>query len=367
MHQLNLKLKDRKFLNINLYEIRIDDNMINNDNLLDQFFFDCQCALFLVDISNPQSFKPIEKLLTNIKENTHPYLKKIIIENKSDIKIEKVDKTITNFNNFFSYLDNITISLKTGDNFENLLNEIYNSINPVSQEKNLLPINQVVRNNLNSYSKIYLKGSISLILVGDQNVGKTSLLLRYINNIFNFNILQTVGIDYKTQQLTINEKELYELILWDTSGQEVYRSLPRSYYKNIDGVLLLFNVNNKNTFTDVSRWMEDIKEYSVRKKPIVENKTQNIKDKKVNDDVVIYLIGNKIDNANNDEERVVTKEEAEKLAKELGVKYYEISCYWNLNIEEVMTRIILDCYNNGRHKDNKFKLKNINNQNRFCC
>ena len=351
-------------MNINLYEIRVDDNIIDNNTLLDAFLLDCQCALFLVDITNTNSIKLITKLLEKFTELDYPHLKKIIVKNKSDIIMKNENKALNNFNNFFSYLDEITISSKAGDNFDILSEEIYNSISP---ENNIFPINQVTKSNLKNCPKTDLMGSISIILVGDTTVGKTSFMLRYDENKFFINQLPTAGFTREKKIIKINGKECYDLNLLDTSGQERFRSLPKSYYKNVDGVLLLFDINDKDSFKHVSNWMKDIKEYSVRKKAKEENQGKENKEKKESDDVVVYLIGNKIDKIKNDNERKISKEEGKKSAENLGIKYYEISCLWNLNIEEVMDRIIIDCYNGSRHKDEEFKLKNINDTKSSCC
>ena len=88
-------------MNINLYEIRVDDNIIDNNTLLDAFLLDCQCALFLVDITNTNSIKLITKLLEKFTELDYPHLKKIIVKNKSDIIMKNENKALNNFNNFF--------------------------------------------------------------------------------------------------------------------------------------------------------------------------------------------------------------------------------------------------------------------------
>ena len=83
---MEIKLKNQeKYLNINLYEIRTEENIKNNNSLLDAFFFDCQCALFLVDTTNYQTLNSIISLFLTINGDKYPYLKKIIVETKSDI------------------------------------------------------------------------------------------------------------------------------------------------------------------------------------------------------------------------------------------------------------------------------------------
>ena len=162
------------------------------------------------------------------------------------------------------------------------------------------------------------------------------------------------------KSLRINGNNYYKLVLWDTAGQERFRSLPKKYYRNIDGVLLIFDVNSRDSFEDVSNWMKDINENAF--------KAQEEGNENKSTDIMIYLIGNKIDMLD-EGERKVTKEEAEKLADDLGVKYFEISCKWNLNIEEVMARIILDCSESSRTLiHNIIRLKqNETKKKKGCC
>ena len=289
--------------------------------------------------------------MAKINNEKYPFMKRIIIENKSDMIPEKENEEIKKLLNYYPFLDNIKISLKTGNNLENLLIQIYDKINSNSSEENLFPLDKVTQNSLKDYQKEEYEGSISLILLGDGNVGKSNFMMRYAKNLFSEKYLQTVGMEHEIKNLKIDNKNIYQLMLWDTAGQEIYRSLPRKYYKNADGILLLFDIYDKKSFEHVNDWMEDISEYADKRK-----------------DFTIYLLANKIDlicNDNNNKERV-TKEEIDELVNRLGITYYEISCKWNLNLEEVMARIILDCF-----KNNRFKMidKNIQDGNNSggCC
>ena len=146
--------------------------------------------------------------------------------------------------------------------------------------------------------------------------------------------------------------ELYKFTGWDTAGQERFRCLPKKYYQNADSVLLLFDVTNEESFADVSKWMNDVKENS--------NKES---------DLTLYLIGNKIDKP----DRVISREKAEEMAKSLGMKYFEVSCKINMNIPEVMAKLIMDCHMKVNKIDNCFKLSksqkggNDKNGKKGCC
>ena len=126
---------------MNLYEIRLEDNILYNTDLLDAFLFECQCALFFVDMTNHKSFDPVKYMISKINKDKHkyPYLKIIIVENKIDlipeIQNEEYQKYKNDNNN--KNIDFITISIKTQNNLDILLNQVYNELSPNNSEKNL--------------------------------------------------------------------------------------------------------------------------------------------------------------------------------------------------------------------------------------
>ena len=335
---------------MNLYEIRLEDNLITNDTLLEAFLFDCQCSLFLVDGKNKESTNSVKVIMKKINNEKYPFMKRLIVENKSDIIPEEENEEIKKLLNYYPFLDNIKISLKTGNNLENLLIQIYDKINSNSSEENLFPLDKVNKYTTILYQKEEYEGSISLMLLGDGRVGKSNFMTRYANNKFSDEYLMTVGYNEAIKTLKIDNKNIYQLRLVDTAGQERYMSMPRNYYKNSDGILLLYDVESKESFKNIEIWMNDIKEYTDKK----------------DDNIVIYLIGNKIDliyNDNNNDEEKVTKEEIEELANSLKVKYYDISCKWNLNVDEVMARIVLDCIKKERDRRKTFVINNEGTKN----
>ena len=144
-NRINYKLKDGKYLNINLYEIRLEENIINKVDLLNALFFDCQCALFLLDINNSESFSFLKKIILQIDNNKFPYLKKIVVENKINL-IPKISAfELNEYKNKNPDIEFIEISLETGANLSNLLDRIYDEVNSNSPEKIIRPINAVAR------------------------------------------------------------------------------------------------------------------------------------------------------------------------------------------------------------------------------
>ena len=140
------------------------------------------------------------------------------------------------------------------------------------------------------------------VVVGDTNVGKSCLLHRLKNKRF-FPVHETtVGVDFFVYTLHIEDKEI-KLQIWDTAGQEMYNSITRIYYKDTNACLLIFDVSNRDSFINCSKWLKKIKE---------ENSTY----------AMITLIGNKIDKTH---DRTVSKKEAEEFAERNGINYIETS------------------------------------------
>ena len=310
--------------------------------LIETYLYECQCALFLVDITNTDSFKLIKDLLNVIKMEKFPYLKRILVQNKYDMESTR---QVTSYE-IKEYADNNTsidcqeISLKTGDNLKVLLKKINTYVN---ETKNELPTNIVSESVEKNLGIINGQGALSCILIGDSTVGKTCFLTRYFKNQFNETFLSTIGIDKEIKHVKVGN-ESYKITLWDTAGQDRFKCLPKKYYQNADGVLLLFDVTNEETFNNVSNWMKDVKENS-SKNVTSENGKES--------EIALYLIGNKIDLPN----RLISKDQAETQAKSLGMKYFEVSCKINMNIPEVMARMIMECHMRANHIEDPFKIK----------
>ena len=311
---------------MNLYEVLIDENIIKDKVKIKNILFDCQCALFLVDITSNESFKLMKDLLNIIKENLYPFLKKIMVLNKIDLnhqrKINFLEITDFFHENSELELDNIEVSLKTEENLDNLLEKINNNINIL---KNQIPINIIYETDLLEYRNKDIN-QMSIILIGDSAVGKTCFLGRYFKEQFINEFLTTLGVDKEVKVIKIEEK-IYKLNFWDTAGQERFRSLPKKYYQNADGIFIFFDVTREESFKNVTFWLDNIKTC-----------LGNNDEKKLS----LFLIGNKIDLNN----RVINKNEAEMYANNLGLKYFETSAKINLNVNEVISRMILECHMN---------------------
>lgn len=127
---------------MNIYEIRLDEDFVKNNELIESFLFECQCALFLVDITNPDSFSLIKDLISNINFNKLSYLKSILVQNKFDLESTRQVSSfeIKEYLENNKSIDSQEISIKNGDNIPELIKKINTAVN---ENKNELPSNIV--------------------------------------------------------------------------------------------------------------------------------------------------------------------------------------------------------------------------------
>lgn len=159
---------------------------------------------------------------------------------------------------------------------------------------------------------------VKIIIVGESSVGKTALLFRYSDNKYTADQISTVGVDFRHKDVII-EGQKVRLKLWDTAGQEKYRAIARSYFKAAHGAFVVFAVNNQDSFDQVQYWIDGLKE----KEPLIN----------------IILLGNKTDLP-----RTVKREDAEKIAKENNIRYFEVSAKSGDNINEAFECLATEVY-----------------------
>ena len=157
---------------------------------------------------------------------------------------------------------------------------------------------------------------LKLLMIGDSGVGKSSLLLRYSNDIFTESFISTIGVDFKIKKLDIGGKKI-KLQIWDTSGQERFQTITKSYYRGANGVIIVYDITNLHTFNNIQKWIGELEINS-------------------KDDIKMLIIGNKCDLENL---RVVTKECGEKLAETLKIPFIETSTKNSINTDEAFLSI----------------------------
>ena len=181
---------------------------------------------------------------------------------------------------------------------------------------------------------------IQIILVGESDVGKTSLIRRYTNNIFNSNHLETIGIEFYNKEEKINNK-IIQIKFWDTAGQEIFHSLTKNFYRKADGIIIVYDITNKESFERVQDWI----------KSIYDN-TDTYKE------IQMIIVGNKIDL---EEMREITKEDGIKIGKYYEIDFYEASAKNAEGINKFMIKIIRDILNNKVNNRNTINIKNYKN------
>ena len=157
---------------------------------------------------------------------------------------------------------------------------------------------------------------IKLIIVGDSSVGKTSILLKYIDDIFPDRYVATIGVECKIKIFKYKGFNI-KLQIWDTAGQERFHSITKNFFHNVDGIFFVYDITNNRTFKGVKNWIKEAEE--------VGNSFEKI------------LIGNKCDLI---DEREVNPEEVEAYCKIKNIKFYETSAKNNINLKEVFDKIV---------------------------
>lgn len=212
--------------------------------------------------------------------------------------------------------------------------------------------------------------SLKVIAVGDSGVGKTSFLARFVRDNFDDEIPSTLGVEFMSKIIE-TEKHRIQLQLWDTAGQELFRSVTRGYYRGSVGALLLFDLSKPDSFESINSWLNDVREIA---RP----------------ECVVALIGNKLDlcppsrqsevqkeednKSEQDKSNYVSREEAEKYAKQNSMLYYEVSAKTGQNVKVAFDGLVAAIEKNldsGVYElpsaSDQIDFKNEEEQSRSCC
>ena len=186
-----------------------------------------------------------------------------------------------------------------------------------------------------------------ILLLGDSSVGKTCFLMRYSDNTFQEIHMSTIGLDYKLKNVQLDDGNIVKIQIWDTAGQDRFRSITKNYYKGAHGIILIYDITSRKTYENIKNWVTQIKE-------------------EVSDKVNIILVGNKIDDEKN---RKVSTEEGEKLAKEIGFDFYETSAKTGINIDSTFNDLVkktVESFSKTNVKGDKLNKKKSGSK-RGCC
>ena len=180
-----------------------------------------------------------------------------------------------------------------------------------------------------------------ILIVGDSNVGKTSLLLKYVDDIFQETHLATIGVEFKLKEITLDNK-IYKLNIWDTAGQERFKSITKSFFKAADGIVFVYDITKKATFDNLKNWIND-----------AESKTTNFKS---------IVVGNKIDLENN---REVDYNLGKNFCEKKNCPFLETSAKINMRVEDIFLTLVKDILKYKVIKENENMNKVTLNSNNY--
>ena len=188
-----------------------------------------------------------------------------------------------------------------------------------------------------------------VLLLGDSDVGKSSLILRYTEETFNSKLVNSIGVDFKMKKKEIDGK-IIKVQIWDTAGHERFRSITYSYYRGANAIIIVFDLSDKKSFISITEWLKQIEKHA-------------------KENVFKFLVGNKSDLI---DERKVTYEEAKQYADEHDLPYIETSAKEGININELFDTSIKTFLTNTKifvgEKNIKLNSQNTNSSEKgICC
>ena len=165
-----------------------------------------------------------------------------------------------------------------------------------------------------------------IILLGDVSVGKTAIMNRYMYGQYNNDYECTINPQYRIKEFSISEEIIAQITIWDTCGEEKFKALTRQFYRHTNGILLIFDLCNRNTFLNLNNWLKEIEEIAPK-------------------DVSIVLAGNKVDM-----KREVSLEEINKFVEDNFLTYFEISAKSGINVDLAFEKLAREIIDNGNNE-----------------
>ncbi len=330
------------FMFLNICSKTFPKNGISNEDIKN-LIYETELIILIIDITTITDLKYERNLLNNLLEIESDKI--YIIFNKTDLDYEE-NKYLIKFKEDYSQFTQFPISLRTEENIDELIESIYYTLynSRIININNLISFQEI--NISSSPTKINL--CLKIVILGNSSVGKSSFIKGFFSNKFLRNSNQKIN-DIEKQLVKISNK-IFELSVWDTAGNEKINPLIPQNYNNTNAFVILFDVNKKQTFENIKNLIEEIRE----------NK----------ENIIIYIIGNKIDL----DKREIKRIECINFANKYNIKYVEVSCKTGLNIYESMANIILDSSEISSDTSKTFQIsiqkhkkkKNIKEDNKCC-
>lgn len=189
-----------------------------------------------------------------------------------------------------------------------------------------------------------------IVILGDSGVGKTNIISRYAKNEFNIESKATIGVEFHSKLLELDGK-IIKLQFWDTAGQERYRSITSAYYRGSNGILVVYDITDLNSFEHINNWIFEIY-------------------KNVGNNIPILLVGNKCDL---EHKRVISNEKPLQIADKYNLLFTEMSAMANQNVEVGIIKLIQKIYDIHKDKSklnsnvNNVKITEVKNKKMSCC
>lgn len=184
-----------------------------------------------------------------------------------------------------------------------------------------------------------------ILIIGESGVGKSCILLRYCDDIYDTSYISTIGVDFKIKTIRY-ENKIIKLQIWDTAGQERFKTITASYYRGANCIMVVYSISDKDSYLKIKDWIYDIKIHNIN----MDN---------------VFIVGNKTDD---NENRQIMKNEAQDYCDDNKFKYFETSAKNNIGINDLFNDIVSHL-NKQPDISNTPKQLNLNNvpNNKKCC
>lgn len=230
-------------------------------------------------------------------------------------------------NNFTKSSKSVTSSYLNNQSKNQIITDTSESRNTVNADGN--------KSNITYMDRVVYR--FKVILLGDIAVGKTSILSRFVDDKYTSEYRCNVGVEFRVKSLFLDEKTGADLQIWDTCGEERFRTITRQYYRDSNGVILIFDLTNRNSFEKLNSWMEDINNFGPK-------------------EIKILIVGNKSDLV---DDRIVTFNEINIFISKLNVNYIEVSAKTGNNIGLLFENLTRMMVKKEMENDKKKKKKKI--------